>query len=62
MSIRIGTSGWSYGRWNGVLHPPGLAPVRRLDVRASRFDTVELNTSFYRWPKNSTLASPATGA
>ena len=57
MSIRIGTSGWSYDHWDGVLYPPGLPPARRLGVYASRFDTVELNASFYRWPKESTFAS-----
>ncbi len=30
MSIRIGTSGWSYDHWQGVLYPVGLAPRRRL--------------------------------
>ena len=57
MSIRIGTSGWSYDHWDGVLYPHGLPPARRLEVYASRFDTVELNASFYRWPRESTFAS-----
>ncbi|TFB90778.1 DUF72 domain-containing protein [Cryobacterium algoricola] len=57
MSIRIGTSGWSYDHWDGVLYPQGLPPARRLEVYAARFDTVELNASFYRWPRESTFAS-----
>lgn len=48
--IRIGTSGWSYDHWDGVLYPPGLPARERLAVYASAFDTVELNASFYRWP------------
>jgi uncharacterized protein YecE (DUF72 family) len=56
MTVRIGTSGWSYDHWAGVLYPPGLSPARRLARYAEVFDTVELNASFYRWPKDSTFA------
>jgi uncharacterized protein YecE (DUF72 family) len=48
--VRIGTSGWSYDDWRGVLYPPGTGP-RRLEVYAESFDTVELNASFYHWPR-----------
>lgn len=54
--IRIGTSGWSYDHWTGVLYPPRTPPGRRLAVYAAEFDTVELNASFYRWPRDSTFA------
>jgi len=50
MTIRIGTSGWSYDHWEGVLYPLGGAPTDRLSRYAAEFDTVELNASFYRWP------------
>ncbi|WP_375485185.1 DUF72 domain-containing protein [uncultured Mycobacterium sp.] len=56
MSVRIGTSGWSYDHWVDVLYPPGLPPARRLGRYVEVFDTVELNASFYRWPKDSTFA------
>ncbi|KAA8958765.1 DUF72 domain-containing protein [Mycobacterium sp.] len=56
MTVRIGTSGWSYDHWAGVLYPPGLSPARRLARYAEVFDTVELNASFYRWPRDSTFA------
>jgi uncharacterized protein YecE (DUF72 family) len=56
MVIRVGTSGWSYGHWNGVLYPPGLPAAKRLAVYAEEFDTVELNSSFYRWPADTTFA------
>jgi uncharacterized protein YecE (DUF72 family) len=46
----IGTSGWSYDHWDGVLYPPGLLARDRLGVYVSAFDSVELNASFYRWP------------
>ena len=57
MAIHIGTSGWSYDHWDNVLYPPGL-PVRdRLQQYVSRFGTVELNASFYRWPRDTSFAS-----
>jgi uncharacterized protein YecE (DUF72 family) len=56
VSIRIGTSGWSYDHWQGVLYPPGLPVHDRLARYAEAFDTVELNASFYRWPKDTTFA------
>lgn len=55
--IRVGTSGWSYGHWDGVLYEPGLPAAQRLSVYAREFDTVELNASFYRWPRDATFAS-----
>ncbi len=54
--IRIGTSGWSYDHWDGVLYPPGTASRDRLAHYVGAFDTVELNASFYRWPKDATFA------
>jgi uncharacterized protein YecE (DUF72 family) len=53
--IRIGTSGWSYDHWQDVLYPPKLPTARRLARYVEVFDTVELNASFYRWPKDSTF-------
>ncbi|OMC52282.1 sensor histidine kinase [Mycobacterium sp. IS-2888] len=56
MTVRIGTSGWSYQHWNDVLYRPGLPAGKRLARYVEVFDTVELNASFYRWPKDSTFA------
>jgi uncharacterized protein YecE (DUF72 family) len=63
--IRIGTSGWSYpsgpGTWNGIFYPASRAEGRsrrgrfdELAYYAERFDTVEVNSSFYRPPAVST--------
>jgi len=57
MAIRIGTSGWSYDHWNGVLYRPGLPARDRLARYIEAFDTVELNASYYRWPADATFAS-----
>ena len=56
MTVRIGTSGWSYNHWVNVLYPPGMPAARRLARYVEVFDTVELNASFYRWPRDSTFA------
>ena len=55
--VHVGTSGWSYAHWDGVLYPPGLAPRERLAVYGARFATAELNASFYRWPTDAAFAS-----
>jgi uncharacterized protein YecE (DUF72 family) len=48
--IRIGTSGWQYKDWRGVLYPRGLPQSGWLQRYAQTFDTVELNNSFYGLP------------
>lgn len=57
MSIYIGTSGWSYDHWQGILYPHDIPPRERLDYYLQHFSTVELNASYYRWPNEATFAS-----
>jgi uncharacterized protein YecE (DUF72 family) len=57
VAVHIGTSGWSYDHWDGVLYPPGTPPRDRLAHYVRRFGTVELNASFYRWPRDVSFAS-----
>lgn len=55
MAIHIGTSGWSYDHWQGVLYPYPT-PVRdRLAYYVRRFQTVEVNYTYYRWPPVTTF-------
>jgi uncharacterized protein YecE (DUF72 family) len=59
--LRIGTSGWSYptgrGTWNGIFYPPrkgrgsSVPGFDELTYYAERFDTVEVNSSFYGTPR-----------
>ena len=56
VTVRIGTSGWSYNHWAGVLYEQGIPAARRLTRYAAEFDTVELNGSFYRWPRDEGFA------
>jgi uncharacterized protein YecE (DUF72 family) len=55
MAVHIGTSGWSYPHWEGVLYPHALPPRQRLDHYVARYATAELNASFYRWPADRTF-------
>jgi uncharacterized protein YecE (DUF72 family) len=48
--IRIGCSGWSYDDWRGRVYPSSEPNARWLELYAERFDTVEVNASFYRLP------------
>ncbi len=45
--VRIGTSGWSYPHWRQTFYPPGLRTNDALGFMATRFDTVEVNGTFY---------------
>ena len=56
MAVHVGTSGWSYDHWEHVLYPPGTPSRDRLAHYVQRFATVELNSSFYRWPREATFA------
>lgn len=54
--LRIGCSGWNYAHWrNGVFYPPRLAARNWLAFYAEQFDTVEINTTFYRLPRESAV-------
>ncbi len=56
-SIRIGCSGWNYAHWrNGVFYPPRLPASKWLEHYARFFDTVEVNATFYRLPRRSSVA------
>lgn len=48
--IRIGTSGWVYTHWRRIFYPEGLPQSRWFDHYSHRFDTVEINGTFYREP------------
>jgi uncharacterized protein YecE (DUF72 family) len=45
--IRIGISGWRYKGWRGSFYPDDLVQARELEFASRRFNTIELNGSFY---------------
>jgi uncharacterized protein YecE (DUF72 family) len=58
MPLRIGTSGWNYptgkGTWNGIFYPLPEDRERGFDelrFYAERFNTVEVNSTFYGQPR-----------
>ena len=53
--IRVGCSGWQYKHWRGDFYPSYLPASRWLEHYAARFDTVEINDSFYRLPEAHTF-------
>ena len=66
-NVRVGTSGWSYptgdGTWNGIFYPAkgrrprGSGKFDELRFYDEHFDTVEVNSSFYRIPSVATTRS-----
>ena len=56
--IRIGPAGWSYKDWEGTVYPqkPGKS-FDPLEYLSRFFDTIEINSSFYRPPTASTTKS-----
>jgi uncharacterized protein YecE (DUF72 family) len=56
-SCRVGCSGWQYKHWKGNFYPPELPQRAWLEFYAQRFDTVEVNNSFYRLPEEGVFAN-----
>lgn len=48
--IRVGPAGWSYKDWEGVVYPPHGSKFDALGYLARFFDTIEINSPFYRIP------------
>ncbi|POX45711.1 DUF72 domain-containing protein [Streptomyces sp. Ru71] len=57
MTLFVGTSGWQYRDWRGVLYPPELPMRLWLEEYAAAFATVEVNNAFYRLPARETFES-----
>jgi uncharacterized protein YecE (DUF72 family) len=50
MPVYVGTSGWQYSHWRGVFYPQTLPQKDWFAFYAERFQTVEVNNTFYRLP------------
>jgi len=55
--IYIGTSGYFYKNWVGEFYPSSLKSFEFFDYYSNVFNTLELNSTFYKIPKKSTLNS-----
>jgi uncharacterized protein YecE (DUF72 family) len=52
-NLHLGTSSWSSEDWVGVFYPPGTPPANFITEYAKHFDTVEVDSTFYRTPSAS---------
>lgn len=57
VTLFVGTSGWQYRDWRGVLYPPGVPQRLWLEQYAAAFATVESNNAFYRLPSREVFAA-----
>ncbi len=55
MPLRIGTCGWQYRDWRGVVYPRDVPQRAWLSAYAQDFDTVECDNAFYRLPSRETF-------
>ncbi len=51
----IGCSGFHYREWKGIFYPEGMAQKKWFEFYGMQFNTVELNATFYRFPRLTTL-------
>jgi uncharacterized protein YecE (DUF72 family) len=54
-TLHLGTSGWSYPDWRKRFYPAGLASRDWLEFYSRQFNSVEVNMTFYRFPRPETL-------
>lgn len=59
---RVGCSGWEYKHWRGDFYPADLPRPRWFEHYTRTFDTVEINNTFYRLPKEETFVRWAARA
>jgi uncharacterized protein YecE (DUF72 family) len=53
--LRIGTSSFTAAGWSGPFYPPELKPKEYLTYYATKFNTVEVDSTFYATPSVSTV-------
>jgi uncharacterized protein YecE (DUF72 family) len=51
MEWHIGCSGFHYKHWKNDFYPEGLAQRKWFDYYSQQFNTLELNVTFYRFPR-----------
>ena len=54
-TIRLGTSAFTANGWEGVFYPEGMKPADYLSFYAQHFDTVEIDSTYYRTPSAPTV-------
>jgi uncharacterized protein YecE (DUF72 family) len=51
VTVLVGTSGWQYDSWRGLLYPAELPKRLWLERHSALWQTVEVNNAFYRLPR-----------
>lgn len=51
VNFRIGCSGYHYPEWKGIFYPHDLAKGKWFDFYCEHFNTIELNVTFYKFPR-----------
>jgi len=54
-ALHVGCSGWDYKDWRGLVYPEDVRSKEWFAYYAERFDTVEINNTFYRLPNPETV-------
>ena len=54
--LRIGTSAFTAAGWESAFYPAGMKPAEYLSYYATKFDTVEVDSTFYRTPSVATVS------
>lgn len=57
VEVIVGTSGWQYRHWEHRFYPDGLKQNEWLEYYAARFQSVEVNNTFYRLPEARTFSN-----
>jgi uncharacterized protein YecE (DUF72 family) len=55
LRLWLGTSGYDYSDWKGRFYPVGLPSSQKLFFYLQSFNSVEINSTFYHFPKPSTI-------
>jgi uncharacterized protein YecE (DUF72 family) len=53
--LRIGTSAFTAAGWESTFYPPGMKPADYLTYYATKFNAVEVDSTFYRTPSKATV-------
>ena len=51
INFRIGCSGYHYPEWKGIFYPNDLPKTKWFDLYSEHFNTIELNMTFYKFPR-----------
>jgi uncharacterized protein YecE (DUF72 family) len=57
MRVHVGTSGYNYPEWKGTFYPADLPAKKMFGYYSERFQTVEINFTFYRMPSVKTTTA-----